>query len=639
MKAVLQFFSLTFSHIIFAQLCPGPTGPNLFPEGDFGSGSANILQIDPGIAPGYMYTTNPPPIDGDYCITNDISIWNFGWSWHLIQDNSTDPNGYMMVVNASYDSGLFYEYYVDGLCENATYVFSCDIFNLADGSDHIKPNVSFLIDGVDSYNTGDVPNSGAWETYGFLFTTGPGQTAVNLSLMNNADGGYGNDLAIDNITFSQCGPEAILPQQEDMGYFESYCQGLEVQFDNLSYGTSVYQWDFGVDGTDDDVATGFLPSYTYPAPGTYTVMLIANPGAACTDTAYSEITIYEDISAFFLAPDAQCVSTNSFDFHGEGVFPSSGATFQWDFGADATQSSSTIQNPTGIVFSSSGIKEITYTVSYESCETSYSEEVLVASPSTINFAVPDELRCVAYELQFSNLSQSSTEMFSLWDFGDGGSSSDLHPFHNYLHPGNYDVSLTIWTTSGCIDTLVMTRPSLIEVHPRPTAAFSIEPQERLEFNPEFEFTNLSLDGISSQIYFTDGNSTTDDYKIHTYNNQVGVLIPWQIVYNEFGCSDKAFNQLKIIPVLDVMVPNSFTPNGDALNNTFQPVLYNEQVYELQVFNRWGELIHQSKEWNAFWDGASNGVIAEDGVYIWRLIYTDIRTGNLSEIEGHVQLIR
>jgi gliding motility-associated-like protein len=639
MKVLILIFSVLISSISLAQLCPGPNGPNLFPEGDFGSGTSNILQTDPGIAPGYGYTTSPPPDDGFYCITNDISVWSFGWNWHLPQDNSSDPNGYMMVVNASYEAGLFYEYEVDGLCENSTYVFSCDIYNLAGDNDHIKPNVSFLIDGSDNYNTGDISSTGQWETYGFLFTTGAGQTSVILSLMNNADGGYGNDLAIDNITFSQCGPEAILPAQEDMSYFESYCQGLDIQFDNLSYGTSVYEWDFGVEGTNDDVAIGLLPSYTYPAPGTYTVMLVANPGAACTDTTYADITIYEEIEASFLAPEPQCVSSNSFDFVGEGVFPASGTAFQWDFGTDANPSSSNIQNPQGIIYSSSGIKEITLTINYEECDASQSEEVFVASPSTINFGAPDELRCIPYELQFSNFSESSTEMFSYWDFGDGSSSFDLHPFHTYLDPGVYDVSLTTWTTSGCIDTLTMVRPNLIMVHPRPTAAFSIEPDEQIEFNPEFEFINMSTDAISSQIFYSDGNSTADDYSIYTYQNQTGVLVPWQIVYNEFGCSDVAYNALKIIPVLDVMVPNSFTPNGDAMNNVFQPVLYQDQVYELQIYNRWGELIHKSKEWNSFWDGSSQGVIAEDGVYIWRLIYTDLRSGNLTELEGHVQLIK
>lgn len=639
MKSVFTLCLIHFSFVLSAQFCDGPLGPNLFPEGDFGSGSSNILSIDPGIAPGYTYTTSPPPIDGSYCITNDLNDWNFNWDWYLIQDNSTDPNGYMMVVNASYDPGLFYQQEVDGLCENSTYVFSCDIFNLGEDLAHIKPNVSFLIDGVEEYNTGDIPATGQWVTFGFAFTTGPGQTSVDLALMNNADGGYGNDLAIDNITFSQCGPEAILPNQEDMDYFESYCQGLTIQFDNLSYGTSSYLWDFGDLSTTEDISNLYLPSYTYPSGGTYTVTLIANPGVECSDTTEIEITVYDEIEAFFEAPDPQCVSSNSFNFEGQGTFPVNGVTFEWDFGTDANPTGSNNQSVTNVNFANPGIKEVTYTVFFESCQASYQDEVLVAAPSTINFNVPDDIKCAPYELEFSNYSESSTELFAFWDFGDGNNSSEFHPTHTYTDPGTYDVTLTVWTDAGCIDTLQLIRDNLIVVHPKPTSVFSVDPPEQLIFHPTFEFTNLSPDAVSSIIYFADGNSSSENQIDYVYNNQSGVLLPWQIVYNEFGCSDKSYQQLKIIPVEEVLVPNAFTPNGDDHNNLFQPILFEDQVTELYIYDRWGELIFSANELNASWDGTSNGQLVPDGIYIWRLIYTDFTTEMPTEVEGHIVVLK
>lgn len=196
--------------VLTAQLCEGNLGENIFTEGDFGSGQANIPINDPGIAPGYLYTTNPPPPDGSYCLTNNIAVWNQFWGWANIGDNSNDPFGYMMVVNASYDTGLFYEKVVGGLCENTIYEFSADVRNLHFGANLILPNVSFLIDDQVEYTSGNVPENNEWNTYGFTFTTGIGQTEVKLSLANNAPGGNGNDLAIDNITFRACGPEALI---------------------------------------------------------------------------------------------------------------------------------------------------------------------------------------------------------------------------------------------------------------------------------------------------------------------------------------------------------------------------------------------------------------------------------------------
>ena len=190
--------------------CSGLRGENILPDGDFGSGIDEILPIDPGFAPGYTYTTNPPPSDGFYTITNNTSDWgSFALnSWINTGDNSNDPGGYMMVVNATVQPGVFFQRTVD-VCENTNYEFSADVINVVKpiGAQRIQPLVDFQIDGVTLYSTGNVPQDGTWKTYGFSFTTAPGVTEVTLSLINNAPGGVGNDLALDNISFLACGPE------------------------------------------------------------------------------------------------------------------------------------------------------------------------------------------------------------------------------------------------------------------------------------------------------------------------------------------------------------------------------------------------------------------------------------------------
>jgi hypothetical protein len=99
---------LCFWEIGSAQVCGGNIGENIFTDGDFGSGFANLLTPDPMIAPGYDYTTSPPPSDGFYVLSNNLSNWGSLYpTWLPIGDNSDDPFGYMMVVNASFSPGLF----------------------------------------------------------------------------------------------------------------------------------------------------------------------------------------------------------------------------------------------------------------------------------------------------------------------------------------------------------------------------------------------------------------------------------------------------------------------------------------------------------------------------------------------------
>ena len=124
---------LVCPELILAQtvLCTGNLGDNIFISGDFGRGNANVYPLDPGLAPGFIYTLQVPPDDGQYTLTNDMTKWPFVFpSWIKIGDNSQDPLGYMMVVNASYTPGIFYEQVIDNICENTLYEFSADVITL-----------------------------------------------------------------------------------------------------------------------------------------------------------------------------------------------------------------------------------------------------------------------------------------------------------------------------------------------------------------------------------------------------------------------------------------------------------------------------------------------------------------------------
>ncbi len=190
--------------------CRGKAGDNIFKGGDFGRGESNILPADPGYAPGYRYELNPPPNDGTYTITNNTALWGgFADSWINIKDNSGDSLGYMMVVNASVEPGLFYRQTVE-LCELTRYEFSLDIISMnipALAAGFTRPNISILINGIALFETGNVPIDSSWHRYRFSFFTSPGTRLLELSLRNNAPGGFnnvGNDLAIDNISLRSC---------------------------------------------------------------------------------------------------------------------------------------------------------------------------------------------------------------------------------------------------------------------------------------------------------------------------------------------------------------------------------------------------------------------------------------------------
>lgn len=210
-KIIIFLCLFFFGQKANTQDCIGNFGDNIFLTGDFGSGTDNILQTNPNIAPNYTYDTNMPPEDGSYVITANLGLWSDIFEWLEITDNSDDPDGYMMVVNGSIEPGLFFEKEFNNLCENTVYEFSVDIFNLKPiTSNSVQPNLSFLLNNTEIYVSGDVPENEAWNNYGFTFMTGFGQTSIVLSLRNNAPGGSGNDFAMDNIRMRPCTPNPLM---------------------------------------------------------------------------------------------------------------------------------------------------------------------------------------------------------------------------------------------------------------------------------------------------------------------------------------------------------------------------------------------------------------------------------------------
>jgi len=432
---------------------------------------------------------------------------------------------------------------------------------------------------------------------------------------------------------------AEITQQAELQTFVSFCQGLTIDFENESFGGTSWHWDFGIDGINSDVSTEFSPSYTYPSAGTYTVELIVSQSAGCSDTTTQTFEINEELSAEFTPPDPQCITNNSFDFIGEGIHPV-GTTFGWEFGQFANPLTSADNNPSNIVFSNSGYIYITFTKNYETCIESVTDKIFIYKEPTIAFAVKDELKCAPYNSHLINQSQADTPIYSEWSFGDGSSTStDTHPYHIYDTPGVYDVSLNIFTDSGCIANLSLLRPNLIEIFPSPVSNFSVSPLVQDEFEAHFTFTDeTTVDVVKQWFYFGNGAFTPFDPYTYTYP-EPGVYHPFQIVENQYGCRDKSYLTIKVNPVIPILVPNAFTPDGDFFNNTFKPVLYKPRKYQMYIYNSWGDLIYFSNDAYGEWDGNYMGKFAPEGVYIWRIIYNDFKYNLPQEVKGHVTLLR
>lgn len=275
MKSLLTRLSFDYLTILLfvIALSAATTGRTQLCNGSLGDPAVNITFSGSGasaLVRSYSYVSTNCPNDGMYTITSQTSNC-FNNTWHTVSDHTGGGN--FMLVNASYDPGDFYVDTIGGLCPNTTYEFAAWIVNVLNRSG-IRPDITFKIEKIDgtvlaSYNTGAIDNTPTpvWKQYGLYFSTPTNEARIVLRMTNNAPGGIGNDIGLDDITFRPCGSkiDAHIIGHDDTVHI---CVGNNTVYNmeaNVStgYANPVYFWQLSNDRgkTWNDIAGAKTKSY------------------------------------------------------------------------------------------------------------------------------------------------------------------------------------------------------------------------------------------------------------------------------------------------------------------------------------------------------------------------------------------
>ena len=261
---------------------------------------------------------------------------------------------------------------------------------------------------------------------------------------------------------------------------------------------------------------------------------------------------------------------------------------------------------------------------------------IIVNPIPNSQFLPDTTAgCEDLTVSFTNNSTNGNLYF--WNFGDGTSIQSLNPTHTYTEPGVYDVTLITTNMFGCVDTLI--NQALITVYQQPTAGFTVFPSIVYTEDPFVEITNTAQNYNTGEYYL--GNGTVSGITLEQYSygsSEAGDYNLMQVVYNNFGCSDTAYQviQLNLSPTL--YVPNAFTPDADGENDSWIPVATAMYSIEVSVFNRWGEEVFTTTDLSKTWDGKYRGQDCPVGVYSWKIVARDINQ-ELIIRSGHIVLLR
>lgn len=638
--AGIVFLLLLFCIRMDAQLCQGSLGDPIV-NITFGSGSNPGAPLKAATT-SYQYLASDCPDDGFYTVRNNTtSCFN---SWHSLQaDHTGDPGGYFMLVNASFQPSAFYLDTVKGLCGGTTYEFAAWVMNVqrlgSCSPNPILPNLTFSIERTDgtllqTYNTNDIIQeaSPVWKQLGFFFTTPSNVQDVVLRIFNNAPGGCGNDIALDDITFRPCGPQLLPVITGSASTSINLCEGTAGQFEfnctvSTGFNNPSFQWQQRInDGewTDIPGANSTTLSVAFPAttaPGMYVYRLTAaedgNMGSPQCRVASGVLSVrvarYPVINLQTNAPVCENATLQ--------LSASDGTQYEWT-GPGSFQSAQASITLNHVQLEQGG--EYFVTVSNDAgCQTNGSVIATVNPNPVAVVGFAEATICEGSSIQLTAQGGSGYE----WKPATGLSAADIpNPLASPVVTSGYQVIVS--NQFNCRDTA----ETKINVISQPAADAGGD--------------KWIVQGTSVQLMASaSGQNLSYSWTPALYIDNPAALQPvitpphdttyiLKVISND-GCGE-ATDTVKVFVYKDVFVPNAFTPNGDGINDTWYiPALSAYPNFELSVYDRYGHPVFQARKANVHWDGRFKGQPLPMGVYVYML---DLKEGG-NLLKGTVLISR
>lgn len=623
-----------------SQVCAGSTGDPV-KKYDFGSGTDSRGVAIPDKT-NYGYNPTDVPRDGEYTLvktTAGMSLVTSG-AWLTVTNHTpNDPDGYMMLINANdQQAGIFYEQVISGLCPGTTYDFGAWIINVM-ARPGIKPNIRFIIETTSGiilkqFDTGAIPEGTAtdWIRYSTTFTSPPGITEVVVKIKNNGIGGGGNDFALDDITFSVCGPVIIPSINGVVGTLKSLCVGDNKNF-TLSaevtpgvYTNPKYLWqEMDANGFWQDMSTETTSQYIKPFVnaqiGSYKYrVLVAENGNINSPNCRASSSIFElNVSPFPLIPIANGPITVCV---GEPIqlSVSDASSYKWTGPEGFTQ---TVKSPVIPVatFEMSG----TYHVSVANdagCESSTQVEVNVISRPTAMIA-PISPICRGSSVTLDASGGTSYR----WVPNTGLSDPNIA---NPIATPTKTTRYTVYVSNGSCES-----PASITVEVIKDLKANAGPDVKIIKGNTIKLNGIATGENIAGLFWTPSDYLDDPAKASPIARPPVSTTYTLNVISATGCTtatDEVF-----IKVYDkLIVPNSFSPNGDGINDLWNIIAIDTYINPVvKVVNRYGQLMFEGKGDQTAWNGKRGNEDVPVGVYYY-IVYLE---PGLAPLTGSLTVIR
>jgi gliding motility-associated-like protein len=584
------------------------TGTNLVANGDFSGGNS-------GFTSAYVYA-NPNTTEGQYVVGTNPQAWNGGTS--ACGDHTTG-SGNMLIVNGAPDAGVnVWTSQTMSVGPNTNYAFSVWITSIYP----VNPAVlQFSINGVPLGNPiSPTANTCSWIQFYTTWNSGFSSTAT-ISLVNNNTIREGNDFAIDDISFAP----VFLRMDSVMIYVEApavtvspadtlVCAGEPVPLQ--ANGSIGYSWS-PTTGLSDSITAdpvariaGFGRSTTYIVTGT--------TAHGCIATAGINITSYP--KTLTIAPDTVICRGDP-----ARLYASGGIAYKWSpaLGLDNALTPDPVARPESSTRYTLTLTDIDQCVETDSVTVQVKTIPLFQAP-------PDEKVCAGFSVPLK--SDNPAGYIYSWSPGAG--------LDNATAPvPTASPNATTRYTLHISDSLCPVYDSSFAVNVTVDPSPFIRAKKGNDIDCAIHLTQLSATGGVSYAWspsagLSDPYSATPVASIDSTTTFV--------VKGESANGCYAYDSLTVSVTATgantFVVPNAFTPNGDGHNDCFGVARWGDiRLEEMDVYNRWGQLVFITRNPADCWDGTYKGQPQGAGAYVF-VIRARTFCGEITRT-GTVMLIR
>lgn len=310
-------------------------------------------------------------------------------------------------------------------------------------------------------------------------------------------------------------------------------------------------------------------------------------------------------------------------------------SWQWDFGDGNT---SNLQNPVHTFVNPNQVYKVRLTItSLSACgKISRTRQVFPSGfeAGTIDFTFLNV--CDSGYYRFTNLSSGIQQpgISYLWDFGDGGTSTDVHPLHTFSSDGSYNVKLKALTGSPCFDDSV-TIPVTVQ-----NFIIRTIPSQTINYG---ESITLTTTGPPANYSWTPSTGLNNSQVRSPVAKPKETTLYRVTATNAANCRSEDTVRITVIlpdDFNDIYVPGGFTPNNDGRNDLFRPFYPRTfTLLEFSIYNRWGHRVFTTSDPDKGWNGKLNEVWQDSGAYVWILKVLNNANNKRVERRGTFVLIR